>query len=279
MEDASAIELFDNLWERVAGDESSLDKSLSVECRKMRRVLFTLPPKIFKAILGGVSATAVEELRCYKAHNENNAHYQSCPSVIGIAAIIGVMGFLICGICALAGFVTAVIGLSAIVFVGSCVIKKMWLKRSMPTEEMKPSMTSYDIDVSESSVFNAVSEAEAGMKDALSLAKKLEEAKSEGDEFIHSRHFGEWLQKFADYCNDDASPSDLKILKNELFSKLRGEGIEVYDTIRKDKEGNIILPMEDSFRDIRPDAAIDFTEVRHAAVTSKDEVLAIGELA
>jgi hypothetical protein len=270
---ASAIDRFNNAWETVAGSGSELDKSLTVEERKLRRVLFSIPAKIIKALLDGVSVSAVEKPRVYSVCR------QQTPRVSSIAAMIGGVGLVICGICALAGFVSAVIGLSAIVFIGSFIMKKRSTKAPVQTEELNSSMTSYDIEVSDLSVDLAVAEADKGMKDALMLAKSLEENAKDDFDIVKSRQFGEWVQKFADYCNDESSPGDLKILKGELFSKLRMSGIEVYDSIRRDKEGNVILPAEDSFKDARADASVDFNEVRHAVVTSREDVLAIGELA
>lgn len=270
---ASAIDRFDSAWEAFAGSGSEIDKSLTVEGRKLRRILFRVPSKITKALLDGVSVSAVEEARVYRSG------HQTAPRVSSIAAIIGGAGLVICGICALAGFMSAVIGLSAAVFIGNWIMKKKTSKTQMSTEELNLSMKNYDVEVSDLSVDLAVAAAKEGMKDALSFAEDLEGDGSERFDITHSRQFGEWVQKFADYCNDESSPGDLKILKAELFSKLRMSGIEVYDSIRRDKEGNVILPAEDSFKDARADASVDFNEVRHAVVTSREDVLAIGELA
>ena len=277
MKVASAISAFKEKWESVAGTGSELERSMSPELRKFRCAISGMSVAVVEEILGEISAVGAETQMLKPA----SGSCMKAREVIILSASSGLSATVACCLCNLCGvhwFGTLLMS-SLLTAVMVFVVGRRMSKEIADKEVLCTSNGMCEVSVSEESVLKAVDKSYEGLSEVVSCVKRIQEEGSMGYDISDSRQFGEWVQKFVDYCNDSQENSDLRILKGELLTKLRMVGIDVYDTIRKDGAGNVILPVSGGFRDERITSECAYSVVRHAVVSSNRRVLAIGELA
>lgn len=278
MKVASAISVFKEKWESVVGTGSELDRSLSPELRKFRCVLSGMPVVAVTEILEGISVADTEMQMLKPVFGGSCVKARDMAMLSMFVALVVVVT---CGLCSLCGvsWGRATLAASLLASVTVFVAGRRISKKIPDKKELCASTGICEVSVSVESVSKAVDKSYESLSEAVSCMKRVQDDASKGYDITDSRQFGEWVQKFVDYCNDSPEDSNLRVLKGELLSKLRMMGIEVYDAIRKDGYGNVILPGTDGFRDERTTAEAGYSEVRHAVVSSRRRVLAIGELA
>ena len=293
---ASAISYFKAEWERRIGPKSEFSSNLTPETRNFRRLLSDAPCEAVATILNGVvaeqpsvSATTLPSPPCGRQNDRRSLAIAIC--CMG-AAIAGVLEFLFAacakiacdGDCAAHAHLS-VFGMVALILVSlvSAVAGMRFMRRlyrqPITNDGLQSAKNqSADIIVSQGAIDGAVSIFYKTMEEVAAYVKEKEDDRALGFDISDSKSFGEWVQKFVDYANENPQNSDVAILKGDLLSKLRTMGITVYDVIRHCKNGEIQLPERDSYRDERIDENAEYSVVKHAVVISRRGVLAIGEI-
>lgn len=293
---ASAISYFKSEWERRIGPKSEFSSNLTPETRNFRRLLSDAPCDAIAAILKGVvaeqssaPATATAETLCRKHDDRHLWLISICCMGVSAACVIELLfrvyGRISCNDgCVVHGHISALgmIGLVlfAIVSAGAGMFfgRRHHCLSTQSSALLQSQAFVTNVNITNESINNTVTIFYKALEDLVAYVKEKEDDLALGFDISGSKSFGEWVQKFADYANDNQENTDIAILKCELLSKLRTMGISVYDTLHRGKDGVVQLPEKNSYRDERSDETAEYTTVKHAAVISRRGILAIGEI-
>ena len=293
---ASAISYFKSEWERRIGPKSEFSSNLTPETRNFRRLLSDAPCDAIEAILKGVvaeqssaPATATAETLCRKHDDRHLWLISICCMGVSAACVIELLfrvyGRISCNDgCVVHGHISALGMIGLVLFAIVSAGAGMFFRRrhhclsKQSSVLLQPQTFVTNVDIANESINNTVAIFYKAIKDVVAYVKEKEDDLALGFDISDSKSFGEWIQKFVDYVNENQQNTDVVILKSELLSKLRTMGISVYDTLHRGKDGVVQLPEKNSYRDERSDETAEYTTVKHAAVISRRGVLAIGEI-
>ena len=294
---ASAISYFKSEWERRIGPQSEFSSNLTPETRNFRRLLSDAPCEAIETILKGVvaeqssaPATTTPEKLSRKQDDRCQRLISICCMGVSVACVMELLfrvyAKISCnGDCIAHGHISA-FGMAVLILLaiasaglGMLSLLRFHCQTKQALTIMQPQTRVANVGITNESLNNAVAVFYKALEDLVAYVTEKESDLALGFDISNSKSFGEWVQKFTDYANENQQNTDIAILKGELQSKLRTMGISVYDTLHRGKDGAIQLPERNSYRDERNDETAEYNMVKHAVVISRRGVLAIGEIA
>lgn len=92
------------------------------------------------------------------------------------------------------------------------------------------------------------------------------------------KEFGEWVQQFLMYTEDNQDDRKLQNIRNVLIHCLSSMNIHVYDEVQLREDGKPDVPIQDYLYDKRENHEAEYKEVSRPAVYSDCALLARGEI-
>lgn len=274
MDKKTAIDALQERWEKRLSPDGEIEKLLTTEGRIFKNFLKDTPYWAINAVINGISITEAESKVSYAAPKTESSSKMLVMTGVGLSCVCtGIICALFKFPPVLSTFLTTGIAVYAASFLMNKIEREN--KRVQPVRHQAKT----EVKIDSAAIDKALDVFQGDMARLLKYVRQQEEERTLGFDITESKSFGDWVQKFADYCNRNIENHDLNGLRGELFSKLGIMGIEVYDTLEHDSvSGKVILPDRTWFKDERSTDDADFTTVKHAAVISRRRVLAIGTL-
>lgn len=159
--------------------------------------------------------------------------------------------------------------LTAVIVIGGAA--PLLRKKLVPEEKSEQT-----VNVNEAELAEALKKAAAPLVKLLDRPEAREETEEKEVYDIHGdRSFARWLQMFALYVRRHEN-SNLEKLYSQLKDDLENMGIYIYDELDIDENGQIRLPDEDGFMDLR--TGEEWTEVKLPIVYTEKRILMHGQI-
>ena len=275
MDKKTAISTLRSDWEKKIGAASEFERSLTPEGRVFKRYLEAVPGVMTETLLNGISIKMTESEAAPLPRGGSEQTKTFLPAFCAGVAVVA--AGVVCSLCQCSATLTTVITTAAVV---SSVIAagSRRSRRGEITPPRQPRCPA-ELEIDGAALEKAQDSFLEVLKNLIDYVHHQEKDSALGFDVTTSKSFAEWVQDFVDYSNQQKADSELTALKIALAAQLRIMGIEVYDSLKKDKTtGELQLPQRTWYRDGRSDDNAEFATVKHAVVSSRRGVLAIGEL-
>lgn len=145
-------------------------------------------------------------------------------------------------------------------------------------EKLTADKISVKININQDRKQEILAEANRKLEKVCSEISVYEEKNNSKHDVELNQEFGEWVQKFLMYVDNNQDDRKLYNLRNALINCLASMNIHVYDEVLLRDDGMPDVPIQEYLYDKREDRTAEFKEITRPAVYSNRALLARGEI-
>lgn len=149
---------------------------------------------------------------------------------------------------------------------------------NLDLEKLSPDEIKVTIEIDQSKKNELIINANEKLEKICSEISAYEKKNNSRPDIEINKEFGEWVQQFLMYVENNQEDRKLQNLRNALINRLASMNIQVYDEIRLRADGKLDVPIQDYLYDKRENREDEYRVVSRPAVYSNRSLLARGEI-